>query len=553
MRSFCALLLERGVADLDDIDAALARQMLHGGDVATNMLQTGSARENALQRLLADYYEMPAGPQGRLDEPGEDVLQLVPKSTMRRYRVFPYRRTPRTLHLAVCAPLDPDVEKELRSAVDLQLRASVVSSVRLAEALWRHCGVTPPEHVRSLIDGLDAQAQRDERAHAGEVDQEAPPSRPYRRMSEHPEGVRVSKQNPDLLRAGRTDPIESEGPAPDAHGSWLDSAVAAQKQAPAASGEPAANTLPRRNRITPTMPSPIPVPSEPVMASHQPAGRDNSTAPPGLSYPPDIDEVVRESVIPGEPPEVPRRPTPPPPSLSRSDPAPAAELERISVVPIEPSIRRRGVSMPPRRSVLRDNGPVPDTGDFDEIPLSIRSEVARSLPPVGRRDGRSFRHHGPLFSEDALAAAAQARDVQFVLDIVVRFARQYFDRLMLMVVHGERAEARVRYGIGADLDSLRVDLSNPSLMRRAYDDGHTVVDSLGYDGVDAVLRTQLGLAGEAAPVAVIPIAIRDRTIALLYGDDAGEPVDPQAVQAVSELAEAIAGEIGRIIVARKRK
>jgi len=461
------MLLERGAVTVQQLGACAANQALHGGDFGTNLLQLGTLKENALQRLLSDFHELPVGPQGKLPSPDEDLAGLLPKQMARRYRVFPIKRTRRTLHVATSDPLEPDAEKELRNTVGLQLRAVLVTPVRLAEALWRYSELVPTAQFQMVIERLAG------RQHTQPEPQGTLPlsSAPYRRMSERPDGIRPSTRQP---------------------------------------------------------------------AIHHVHGARGDSVPP--------------QTLDGVGPRSSGRPTPPPPSLSRLDEPPASSTTSETLPP------RLPVSPPGAREArppARDTSPWTDSPDsIEEAPLSIGTEFSHSLPPpneAGDDSVRTFRHRGPFTVRQAELAANQAREVQTVLEVVARFARQYFERTMLFTVQGGRAELRMGHGVLGDMRSFRVDLANPSLLRRAFEDCHAVVDGLGHDGVDAVLRTQLQLGDTAARVAVVPLSMRGRVVAMLWGDDGVPGVDRDAVLAVTAFVESAAAEIARIILTTKQR
>ena len=69
--------------------------------------------------------------------------------------------------------------------------------------------------------------------------------------------------------------------------------------------------------------------------------------------------------------------------------------------------------------------------------------------------------------------------------------------------------------------------------------------------MDALLREKLRIDG-GQRVTAIPLCIRERVVALFYGDDRGEGVDRSAVADVTDFTEICAGEVTRIIISRKR-
>jgi hypothetical protein len=207
----------------------------------------------------------------------------------------------------------------------------------------------------------------------------------------------------------------------------------------------------------------------------------------------------------------------------------------------------------------RDTQPWRDDDPEDAPPVSVSGEFKASLseapPSVEARileEHRRFRHRGPFTRPQAELAASQATDVHMVLEILTRYARQFFERSVLFVVTGDIAELRFSHGLSMGLATLTLNLDEgPSVLQVAHNCGDPIVRPLEHDGVDAILRNKLSIQGEST-VTVIPLTIRERVVALFYGDDRSDGVDLDAVADVTDFIEICASEITRIIIARKR-
>jgi hypothetical protein len=207
----------------------------------------------------------------------------------------------------------------------------------------------------------------------------------------------------------------------------------------------------------------------------------------------------------------------------------------------------------------RDTQPWRDDDPDDAPPVSVSGEFKASLseaPPSAEarilEEHRRFRHRGPFTRPQAELAASQAPDVHMVLEILTRYARQFFERSILFVVSAETAELRFSHGLSMSLALLTVNLEEEqSVLRDAFLSGDPVVRPLERDGVDAILRNKLSIVGEER-VTAIPLTIRERVVAIFYGDDRSDGVDRDAVADVTDFIEICAGEITRIIISRKR-
>ena len=135
MTTLSQLLLEREHATFSELESSIANQALHGGHLATNLLELGVVNENALQRVLSEHHQLPVGPKGRLPKVTSDLEERLPRDVALRYHVFPIKRTQSTFEIAVCEPLEPTVMEQLEHLIGMSLRVSVVTPLRLREAL----------------------------------------------------------------------------------------------------------------------------------------------------------------------------------------------------------------------------------------------------------------------------------------------------------------------------------------------------------------------------------------------------------------------------------
>ena len=128
------------------------------------------------------------------------------------------------------------------------------------------------------------------------------------------------------------------------------------------------------------------------------------------------------------------------------------------------------------------------TPDEDAEPLSVSGELRRSLsesPPSDEakihEEHRRFRHRGPFTRAQAEIAISQAPDVLMVMEVLVRYARQFFERCVLFVVENGEARLRLAHGVGIELASLSVSLEAPSVLRGAYQSGDPIVSELSHE------------------------------------------------------------------------
>jgi hypothetical protein len=231
----------------------------------------------------------------------------------------------------------------------------------------------------------------------------------------------------------------------------------------------------------------------------------------------------------------PRPPSAPPLIRTTSRSFPAAR-------PVEPS------SAPPAaaQAALPDSSP-PAT---PVVPERRPGLLQREIPP-SMRAGR--RRRGPVTFEVAKREADEAEDRDVLLDLFFDFSRQYFDYATLFLVHGDIAEGRDAFGPGATRErvvGIGVPLDLPGLLAGARDQRASVVTKAPPGGLEAQLLADLSRPRDVE-IAIVPLVVRTRAVALLVGDCGESGVDRANVHHVVAFASVIGKAFERVIVRRK--
>jgi hypothetical protein len=104
--------------------------------------------------------------------------------------------------------------------------------------------------------------------------------------------------------------------------------------------------------------------------------------------------------------------------------------------------------------------------------------------------------------------------------------------------------------LGIEWAKFEVSLADPGIFNDSYESGDPIMRPLGTEEHDAPLKEQLGVGD--GRVCVVPLVIRERVVAMFYGDDRRDDVDKDAVADVTDFAEICASEIMRVMLQRKR-
>ncbi|WP_437993745.1 HEAT repeat domain-containing protein [Sorangium sp. So ce145] len=200
--------------------------------------------------------------------------------------------------------------------------------------------------------------------------------------------------------------------------------------------------------------------------------------------------------------------------------------------------------------------PAPAAAPAERRELSSSAPAAKvSMREAGRSASAAQRRKGPFtlaMAEQALAAVGSSEEV---LGVLFDFAQQYFEYTVLFTVHGERAEGRNASGPGADRErvtKIAVPFERPSALARARALRAPVVTTVAGSAPDAELQRELGRKVHAAAVAVVPIVVRGRVVALVYGDDGATSVELSSIGDLIALAGIAATVLERLILRKKQ-
>ena len=148
MPSLSSSIVNQQVASVRDVEEALSRQSLYGGDLITNLLELAAVSEERLGKVLAESHELEAAPTGELTVAPEYVRRLVPADVAQRFALYPLEEREGTLTLAVAEPLPSETEQDLAFSLGAKIVQKVALLVRVRQAIARDYG--SPLDRRSL-------------------------------------------------------------------------------------------------------------------------------------------------------------------------------------------------------------------------------------------------------------------------------------------------------------------------------------------------------------------------------------------------------------------
>jgi hypothetical protein len=140
MPSLSSSIVNQQVASVRDVEEALSRQSLYGGDLITNLLELAAVSEERLSKVLAESHELESAPTGELPVAPEQVRRLVPGDIAQRFALYPLHEREGTLTVAVAEPLPAETEQDLSFSLGAKIVQHVALLVRVRQAIARDYG-----------------------------------------------------------------------------------------------------------------------------------------------------------------------------------------------------------------------------------------------------------------------------------------------------------------------------------------------------------------------------------------------------------------------------
>ena len=175
--------MNQQVASVRDVEEALSRQSLYGGDLITNLLELAAVSEERLSKVLAESHELEPAPTGELPVAPEAVRRLVPGDIAQRFALYPLEEQAGALTVAVAEPLPTETEQDLSFSLGAKIIQKVALLVRVRQAI-----------ARDYNSPLDRRSLRVLARLSGKPDPSPSsiPSRPDARAARRPATVRPS-------------------------------------------------------------------------------------------------------------------------------------------------------------------------------------------------------------------------------------------------------------------------------------------------------------------------------------------------------------------------
>lgn len=199
------------------------------------------------------------------------------------------------------------------------------------------------------------------------------------------------------------------------------------------------------------------------------------------------------------------------------------------------------------RSIFDDGGAPEFPGAGSEL---LATGTRTSAPDSGAQPRHHQRRRGPYTVADAKLDLQETQDSDELLDIFFDYAAQYFDYAAVFTLHGHAARPREARGTGQSASALAQSLpleSSPAL-QRVSESRTWLLGNL--QELDPGLARAL-LRDTELQCLLLPVVVRGRCVAVLYGGFDSEPVELEVVGELLAFCPLVAHAFEQAILARK--
>jgi hypothetical protein len=135
------ILRDRGVVTEKQLQQAIQHQVLYGGRLGTSLYELGLITEERLQEVLSRVHGIRNPIAFDPRQITADNARLLPREIAKKYKVFPYRLTGKTLFLLMVDPQDHAAKARVGFSQGYIVKPLIVPEFRMIQLLHDHYGV----------------------------------------------------------------------------------------------------------------------------------------------------------------------------------------------------------------------------------------------------------------------------------------------------------------------------------------------------------------------------------------------------------------------------
>jgi len=145
-------LVKTGLITEKQLKEALERQAALGGRIDTNLVELRFIEDTKLALFLGKFLNLPTVSPDMVNSIPEDVISLLAKETVEKYKLLPFKIERHKLHVAMLNPKDIKVIDDLRFMTNFEIIPYVITELRLLNAFEKYYGIKKELRYISIKD-----------------------------------------------------------------------------------------------------------------------------------------------------------------------------------------------------------------------------------------------------------------------------------------------------------------------------------------------------------------------------------------------------------------
>jgi len=154
MSALSSLLVQDLILSVTHVEQILQRQVIYGGDFATNLLEMNLVDEVVLSKYLGRVVRLPVFPSEYLLSTEPSIIEMLPWKVANERRVIPVRIKDDVVTVVASGPVPRGTLDEISQLLGMKIEPNLVLEFRLAMALNRFYGIPMVARLAAIQKNL---------------------------------------------------------------------------------------------------------------------------------------------------------------------------------------------------------------------------------------------------------------------------------------------------------------------------------------------------------------------------------------------------------------
>ena len=138
---FGDFLVKHKIISNDQLTEAMNAQVIFGGRLGTNLIESGSLSEDDLEKYLAQYHHVSPVPLETLNNIHTNALKLVPLKFVKKLRAIPFDYKDKQLYVIMMDPGRLDAIDELSFVTGMNIKPHAIPEIRFLLLLEKYYNI----------------------------------------------------------------------------------------------------------------------------------------------------------------------------------------------------------------------------------------------------------------------------------------------------------------------------------------------------------------------------------------------------------------------------